>query len=110
MEVIDALDPLGLNDRHAIDEIDSLDQHPIQEHGVMRRYPQVAARAIHIERACLDADRQHVRAARETPRVAAPPDPSDWPRGAVSGDDAVADRQRSTSTSPRSVRIKVPAQ
>ena len=68
VEVIDALDALGLDDRDAIDEIDGLDQHAFKEHRVVWRDPQIAARLMHIERARLDADRQNVRRTRRSVR------------------------------------------
>ena len=58
VEIFDLLDAVGLHDGHTVDEVLRLDQHAVEIHGVLRRYPQVAARRVLVKRAGLDADRQ----------------------------------------------------
>ncbi len=67
MEIFDLFDRLGLHHRYFINEILGLDQHAVQEHGVVRRNPKIASRGLISDRAGLDADRQNVSSTQHKP-------------------------------------------
>ena len=95
MEILDLLDALGLHDRHAVEEIVSLNQDAIDIHGVVGRDPQVAPGDMILKCAGADTDRQYILAPHdEAAAVAALPDPFDRPRHARHGDDPVAGPQQ----------------
>src|SRR6185437_8774281 len=92
MEILDALDVFGLDDRLIVDEIPGFDQNALEVHGMTRRYPEVAARDIVGQRACLEANRQNVfLPGGKSPGVAALSDPLDRPKCPGPGSNLVAD-------------------
>jgi hypothetical protein len=64
VEIFDALDLIGLQDRDAIDQILGFDQHTIEIHGVMRRDEEIASRHVVAERSRLEANRQETSVGR----------------------------------------------
>ena len=109
MEICDFVDGF-LNDARAVDEVANGDQHPLEEHRVIRREAKIVLGQIRTERAGRHTHRPHIK----RPWVAAAVDmavsePHHGRRAAEGGDDPVASRSRSTTTSPRSVRMRVPA-
>ena len=86
---------IGLaHDRRAIDQRAGMDQHAIDQQGVIGRHQQVARRNVFAKRAGLDADRQHADRIGEERRNALPAEPAHRPGVAVGGQDQIAGLQR----------------